>query len=117
MSLCSATVKKEFSLLRLPPRKSGASLSCAGNFAAREKFFLVQDRISATDGWPGVYPGVHADGVAGASLDTQAAHHAAKLVDLKNARPLLDARVLGFFGNDADAMGGASGGTHHASHA
>ena len=47
-------------------------------------------RVDAAVGRLGVVERVHADGVARAGLDAQAAHHAAQLVDLEDRRALLD---------------------------
>src|SRR5205823_2523678 len=64
-----------------------------------------------------VRAGVHADGVLGARLDAEAADDAAQLVDLEADGELLDGLALVLAGLDVDALRGAGGGAHVASHA
>ena len=58
--------------------------------------------------------GVHADGVAGAGFDAEAAEDAAQEVDGVCLGAFLDGGIRVFLGNDIDALGGAGGGAEHA---
>src|SRR4051812_5292156 len=101
----------------LAPERAHAALDGGGVDPAGEQLLLVEDRVRAAVDRLGVLEGVHADGVAGAGLGAQPAHHAAELVDLEDLGPLLDAAVGGLLGDDGDAVGGADRGAHHAGHA
>ena len=80
-----------FALDLFAPEGAHAALDGDRRDAAREQVFLAEDRVDAVLGRLGVLAGVHADGVARAGLDAQAADHAAQLVDLEDRRALLDA--------------------------
>src|SRR5437868_12677497 len=83
----------------------------------RHHRFLALDRIGAVLDRPGVLAGVHPDRIARASLDAQAAHNAAQLIDLEHRRPLLDPLAVALLGDDRDAVCGAHRGATHAGNA
>src|SRR5687768_11413896 len=98
----------DFALRRLAatltPVRAFAALLRSRLDPAREHRLERLDTVRAIFDRGRVHAGVHANRIARARLDTQAAHDAAQLVDLEHRRLLLDALVVGLGRNDRDAV-------------
>src|SRR3569623_1600160 len=98
----------------LAPLGAFAALLRDRAYAAAEHGRAILERIGAILDRMGVDAGGHANRIARAGLDAQAADHAAQLVDLEERRALLDRLGIRFLGDDRDAVGRADRRAAHA---